>query len=364
MQKLMLLMVMLCLGILKAHGTVTVHEHGQVQNQINYTDYANIKHWLEVSQGPIGSVHAMVGSEMHCPGSIVRYDQDTDHGVFFARAETNNNWRATGWGSWEDESNTSCEHKYKNGWAEISLGEDTTFNFQGVGISWDDGRSDTVIYRNTNSVFTMYKPFQIVDGCEGEVPGDDPTCGEEPVSPLIVDMAGDGFRFTNVDIDPVAFDIDNDGSWERSAWTEAGTDDAFIARDLNDNGVIDNGGELFGDATLLMDGSTADNGYEALKELDLPTLGGNGDGVLDRRDKAFRNLYLWVDLNHDGFSDETELWPMRKEKNAVLSLKYYFDPVIDEHGNILKYFGHASFGQGKTLYVVETTDVFFRIYDY
>ena len=44
----------------------------------------------------------------------------------------------------------------------------------------------------------------------------------------------------------------------------AGADDGLLVRDLNGNGNIDNGGELFGDLTQIADGVTAVNGFEAL----------------------------------------------------------------------------------------------------
>lgn len=59
-------------------------------------------------------------------------------------------------------------------------------------------------------------------------------------------------------------------------WTKK---DGFLCLDLNGNGTIDNGGELFGDKTLLADGTTAKNGFEALAQYD-----GNGDGIIDENE--------------------------------------------------------------------------------
>ena len=58
--------------------------------------------------------------------------------------------------------------------------------------------------------------------------------------------------------DGVYFDLDNTGFAQRTAWVGGGA--GFLALDLNGNGVIDNGGELFGDFTLLPDGSRAIDG--------------------------------------------------------------------------------------------------------
>jgi len=99
------------------------------------------------------------------------------------------------------------------------------------------------------------------------------------MSPIIVDLDDDGFHLTGLD-QPVAFDMTGDGIADRLAWTSPAQRDAFLCRDLNGNGKIDSGRELFGNYSLLSGGGRAPNGYEALKELDDVTHGGNGNGSL------------------------------------------------------------------------------------
>src|SRR5262245_26889770 len=67
---------------------------------------------------------------------------------------------------------------------------------------------------------------------------------------------------------------------------------ALLALDRNDNGVIDDGSELFGTATRKRDGTLAKNGFDALAEFDL-----NGDGKIDERDAVYSRLRLWIDAN-------------------------------------------------------------------
>ncbi len=67
----------------------------------------------------------------------------------------------------------------------------------------------------------------------------------------------------------------------------------WLARDLDGDGQVAAGAELFGSDTKLPDGSLARDGFQALAALDA-----NHDGVLDARDPAFATLYLWYD--HDG----------------------------------------------------------------
>ena len=63
-------------------------------------------------------------------------------------------------------------------------------------------------------------------------------------SPLILDLDGNGVETVSVN-DGVYFDHDGNGFAEKSGWVSK--DDAILVRDLNNNGQIDDGSELFGD---------------------------------------------------------------------------------------------------------------------
>lgn len=80
---------------------------------------------------------------------------------------------------------------------------------------------------------------------------------------------------------------------------------------------INNGGELFGDATRLKDGGTAAHGFAALADLD-----DNGDGKIDSTDQAFSSLCVWRDLNQDGINQEGELLTLEQAKVQSLNLNY------------------------------------------
>lgn len=91
--------------------------------------------------------------------------------------------------------------------------------------------------------------------------------------PVLLDLENDGIRLTGLD-DPVWFDIDADGEVDLMGWTDRS--EGLLALDRNGNGTIDSGAELFGNATPLLDGARALNGYLALAELDSAILGGGG----------------------------------------------------------------------------------------
>ncbi|MCK7494043.1 MAG: hypothetical protein MZW92_24470 [Comamonadaceae bacterium] len=72
--------------------------------------------------------------------------------------------------------------------------------------------------------------------------------------------------------------------------------------DRNGNGAIDNGTELFGDATDLDAGGKAADGFAALAQEDT-----NGDGKVSSLDARWNNLRVWRDLNQNGISEAGEL---------------------------------------------------------
>jgi hypothetical protein len=95
-----------------------------------------------------------------------------------------------------------------------------------------------------------------------------------------------------------------------TAWPTAAT--PWIAIDLDGDGAITSGAELFGDATTLPSGAKATNGFTALAALDA-----NHDGVIDARDPAFAQLVLWADRDPDRKTTPSELRPLAEVVSAI-----------------------------------------------
>ena len=132
--------------------------------------------------------------------------------------------------------------------------------------------------------------------------------------PLTLDLDGDGIETVASNGHKGAlFDHDKNGIRFATGWVSK--DDGFLVYDRNGDGVVNNGGELFGDNTLLKNGERATNGYQALADLD-----DNGDGKVDAADSAFAHLRVWRDLNQDGISQEGELLTLDEAKVKALNL--------------------------------------------
>ncbi|MCB9554758.1 MAG: hypothetical protein H6707_01560 [Deltaproteobacteria bacterium] len=162
-------------------------------------------------------------------------------------------------------------------------------------------------------------------------------------SPLVLDLAGDGLLLKPASAG-TQFALLNPAEPVQVGWL-AGSDDALLALDRNDNGLIDDGSELFGDASGY-------DGFAALARYD-----DNHDGTIDASDAIFDRLLLWRD-NGDGRSQPDELMTLRSAGVRALSLRH---SVGNERsaGNLLGLIGQATDDRGQT---IPLYDVYFALH--
>lgn len=128
------------------------------------------------------------------------------------------------------------------------------------------------------------------------------TLATKPVflgSPIALDLDGDGIERVPLASSTAFFDLDKDGFREKTEWISG--DDGFLAVDSNNNGRIDDLGELFGDDIHA-------NGFAKLATYD-----SNGDGVISASDAVFAQLRIWRDVNGNGLTEEGELTTLGEE---------------------------------------------------
>ncbi len=156
------------------------------------------------------------------------------------------------------------------------------------------------------------------------------------MDPLALDLDGDGIETLPAD-GSVLFD--HDGVKHATGWISP--DDGLLVFDRNNNGLIDNGSELFGDNTIKNNGNKALNGFDALVDFD-----SNGDGLVSDQDALFDELRIWRDYNSDGISQSSELSSLSDTgvKNILLANEDV--NIVDENNNQLIAQGQFSFTNG------------------
>lgn len=117
------------------------------------------------------------------------------------------------------------------------------------------------------------------------------------VDPLVINFNGTAAQLSDQHF---RFDLDMDGTDDAMPFLVGGS--GFLALDRNNDGVINNGGELFGPAT--------NNGFAELRGLD-----SDGNGWLDENDPMFEKLRIWL---KDAAGSETLVGLREKNIGALL----------------------------------------------
>lgn len=150
--------------------------------------------------------------------------------------------------------------------------------------------------------------------------------------PLTLDVNGDGVIQTLASTAGIHFDMNGNGFSESMGWVAPS--DGLLVQDLNNDGQITSGAELFGDETLLANGAKASGAFEALADLDL-----NADGRVDAQDAAFASLRLWRDLNSNGQVDDGELQTLAQSGVSAINTLFRFVTSADGLGNTVRQIG-------------------------
>lgn len=171
-------------------------------------------------------------------------------------------------------------------------------------------------------------------------------------SPIFISLDRKTPTFSNVDAG-VLFDITGCGSKLTIAWPTVATV-GLLALDLNGNGIIDDGTELFGNHTRLPDGSVAFSGYSALDVYDE-----DRNGAVDANDTIFHKLFIWTDELRDGISQPSELHSLSDFNIVSISTDYHSTHRLDKWGNELRYRAEVRFGRASG--VTQSWDVFLKV---
>lgn len=208
-----------------------------------------------------------------------------------------------------------------------------------------------------NHEYQAYSEFTIYPGGASMPPVPAAVDSVPCPCPIVVDMGRNGMTL-GAPGEYVSFDLTANGLEEEVQWVAAGGDEGFLALDLNGNGAIDDGGELFGNATMLGSGEIAENGFVALAQYDALELGGNGDGVITQSDEIWTRLLLWLDSDANGVSELNEISDISDSRLVRLRLKYRQSKKLDEAGNWLWLWSKAKANHSGSFDVV---DVAFKV---
>ncbi|MEB3169294.1 MAG: hypothetical protein VKK97_11275, partial [Synechococcaceae cyanobacterium] len=148
---------------------------------------------------------------------------------------------------------------------------------------------------------------------------------EQYTSPLVMDLDRNGIDTLSLTDGRRYFDHDGNRFAERTGWVDPR--DGLLVRDLNQNGFIDSGQELFGNQTLLPNGRRASHGFEALASLDQ-----DGNGIINAHDEGWRSLAIWIDNNSSGVVDLHELHSLESRKIMAISLHFENRTFYDQQG--------------------------------
>jgi hypothetical protein len=224
-----------------------------------------------------------------------------------------------------------------------------------IGIGW-------------SGVYPIWYPNEGVHGqilVEYTSPIDVNVCPYEEApmgGPIVIDLEGGDFvnAFTDVE-HGVIWDFFGTNAPVRMSWTNPKRNIGFLVLDRNQDGIINNSHEMFGNLTnqplsedekiaVMKDAEKAHaagknptpfptNGFRALAVFDQTSKGGNNDGKLDEKDSIWSLLRIWVDTCQNANSQCGKIYTLDELGITSISLKYVSSDRTDQYGNKMKYEG-------------------------
>ncbi len=146
--------------------------------------------------------------------------------------------------------------------------EETTFSGTGTALTEDGRAIDFGVTFSMSKRLTQYAGMSIASAVS-------------MIDPLVINVSSD---ITSISDQSFFFDLDCDGKEEKIS--NLGSGSGFLALDLNGDGKIGDGSELFG--------TKSGNGFK-----DLSTYDKDGNGWIDENDEIYEKLQIWL-RNEDG----------------------------------------------------------------
>lgn len=164
--------------------------------------------------------------------------------------------------------------------------ESTNFSAEGKVCTSDGREIDFGININMSRSFAEYYSEEI-DYLEVSL-----------TDPLIINFDTD---ITGLSDQTFCFDLDSDGVEERINKLVCGS--GFLALDLNEDGIINDGSELFG--------TKSGNGFKDLEQYD-----SDRDGFIDEDDEVFDKLKIWCPNENGGY----DLYSLKEKGIGAIGL--------------------------------------------
>ncbi|MGB6066755.1 MAG: hypothetical protein WBG50_18275 [Desulfomonilaceae bacterium] len=183
-------------------------------------------------------------------------------------------------GNHEEYISSPVEPGDNGGWTSQVFEATRFFGGPHLGRQWNS-QGDFFYYEGAQyeeRLIGVYRPKKkiFVEQCIGFPAPPKNAPPPPPLDPLILDLNGNGIQTLGMSAG-IHFDNDGNGFQELTGWVAQG--DGMLMLDKNNNGRLDDGSELFGDFTILPNGTRAANGFQALAYYDA-----NGDGKIDAND--------------------------------------------------------------------------------